>query len=92
MSFLLSVRVAVLRFLISLLVWSLGGPRAWRCWFRCVAARDWAALGYYCDVVWMDWSWLSARPGFRARFVAPVVRWLSDRLPAPGPVSGPLPF
>jgi len=91
-SFLLSVRVAVLRFLISLLVWSLGGPRAWLSLFRCVLARDWGALAYYTDVVWMDWSWISARPGLRARFVAPAVRWLSARLPEPAAVDGSIPF
>jgi len=77
------MRVFLIRFLISLLVWVIGGPKAWRCFYRCVAARDWAALDYYTDVVWMDWSWLSAKPGLRSRYIAPMVRWLAARLPEP---------
>ena len=42
-------------------LWVFSGPRAWSLWLSCVRSRDWGAVGYYGDIVFLSgWcpSWL----------------------------------
>jgi hypothetical protein len=72
-------------------VFGLGGRSGWRCLALCLWHRDWAALDYYTDVVYMEWVCLSS--SWVHLQGAKLVGWLSGLLPpAPSDSLDPSPF
>ena len=68
-------------FLFRVALWVFSGPRAWSLWWSCVRVGDWAAVGYYGDIVYLS-GWC---PGW--------LYSLSNRLPArPSTSSADVPF